>query len=432
MTGYRGEKTAVWRFLENGRLDTGFYSYTGTQGYTEIDMGGYNRGLDIAAGNNGEIYVTGTGYSGYAQMFLVKYKDNCAGCFASPTATATATIYTCVKAWQTVGTPGFSSSEAYNGQIKVYEGVPYVAYAPYTGGNLYDNYAEVRAFVGSNWVNLGDSHFFIGDRSFSMDVSNEAVYFAYLDYNDSYKLKVMKYESGVWTAVGAPLASAGSIYQMQMRVSNGVPYIVYNDSGLSYKLTVQKYNGLAWEYVGTPGFTNSAVVGFSMEVNNDRPYIAYIEWINGKASVMEFNGTYWSFLGAPAFTTGQAGIPEIMIANNVPYIAFADANSDYKVSVMVFNGVFWNYLGGPGFSSDSVDGTITLDSYNGALFIAYSVLGTESIIMRFDGIDWSIALDPIGVNGTYLSYCIYEGVHFIAFSDYANYQKETVMKYDCQ
>ncbi len=92
VAGMRNGVTAVWRFLENGRLDTGFYSYTGTQGYTEIDMGGYNRGLDIAAGNNGEIYVTGTGYSGYAQMFLVKYKDNCAGCFASPTATATKVI----------------------------------------------------------------------------------------------------------------------------------------------------------------------------------------------------------------------------------------------------------------------------------------------------------------------------------------------------
>jgi len=72
VAGTRSSVTAVWRFLANGQLDTGFYSYTGTQGYTEIDVGGYNLGLDIAAGASGEIYVTGTGYSGYARMFVVK------------------------------------------------------------------------------------------------------------------------------------------------------------------------------------------------------------------------------------------------------------------------------------------------------------------------------------------------------------------------
>ncbi len=96
----------------------------------------------------------------------------------------------------------------------------------------------------------------------------------------------------------------------------------------------------------------------------------------------------WNVLGAPGITSGAALNTSIAIDGaGVPYVAFLDGANSYKISVMKYNAstASWALLGPAAFSP------------GGANYISLAIDGT--------------------------------GVPYVAFEDYANNYKATVMKY---
>ncbi len=126
---------------------------------------------------------------------------------------------------------------------------------------------------------------------------------------------------------------------------------LYLDYGNSYKATVMKYNGSAWVLVGSAGFSAGRADYTNLVFAPDgTPYVAYADRGNGgKATVMKFSGSSWAAVGS-AFSTAGAMYTSLAFApDGTPYVAYSDSNSSYKATVMKYNGSAWATGGERGF-----------------------------------------------------------------------------------
>ncbi|MCW3070865.1 MAG: ancA 3 [Bacteroidetes bacterium] len=251
--------------------------------------------------------------------------------------------------------------------------------------------------------------------------------------------------SAQWSIVGAAgFSNPYPDYIYTAVAPTGEPYIVYRDNSVISAARVKKFNGSNWVDVGS-SISEGNVMGTTMAFDkNGTPYIAYTDWANNyKATVMKFDGTNWIAVGTAGFTPGAASFTSIAIDNNgIPYLAFRDqaGTNNYKASVMKFDGATWVYVGSPGFSAlgNGAQGagytSLAIDKHN-TLYIAYSDFsnGFKATVMKYDGTNWIY----VGAGGfsagqaNNTSIVIdSDGLPYVAYADRANSGKATVMKFD--
>ncbi len=329
--------------------------------------------------------------------------------------------------WKTVGIQGFSAGEIGKVTLRFYSGTPYVSFQDYANGYA----ATVMYYNGTSWVNLGSPGFTSSaayEPSFAID-SGGTPYIAY--YDDSNKASVMKFNGSVWEQVGAPAFSEGSITSPSIAIHNLTPYIAYGDDfyadtgDTDHKAVVKMFNGTSWVSVGTPGFSGSEASSTSMAFNSvGTPYVAFSDWAYanpfefGKATVMKFDGVNWIGEGFAGFTTGQVRYTELVIHSDQPYLAYRDAND--RATVVTYTGSTWDPVGSEGFSAGTID-LPSLTVAAGTPWISFKDNANSSrlTVMTFDGNSWSVHGEA-GISADWIDFssiAIDNGEPWVAFKD---------------
>jgi hypothetical protein len=180
-----------------------------------------------------------------------------------------------------------------------------------------------------------------------------------------------------------------------------------------------------WEYLGIPALSSGAASSLRLKVHNDTPYIAWTgDAINGgKANVMRFAGNTWETVGTPDFSQGKAGGIDLAIDNGSPIVVYRDYAYNEKASSMRYNGNEWIPVGNLGFSQTRInDPSFAIE--NGILYMAHS-----NILLRFDNNTWTNEND-CGLGGEHVSLAVKNGIPYIAFKDFENGDKISVLRYN--
>jgi hypothetical protein len=195
-----------------------------------------------------------------------------------------------------------------------------------------------------SWQDVGNPGFSSGLASninlvFS---SSGEPYVAYMDYGNSYKACVKKFDGTDWMNVGSPGFSAGiaEYLSLALNATNNQPYVAYSDGANSEKATVMTFDGTNWVDVGNAGFSPGTAGWLSIAFSQSGvPYVAYIDvYYTGKPIVMKFDGTNWVYVGSEGFSAGNAGSTSIAFnSSGQPNVAFQDSTNSYKTKVMYYN-----------------------------------------------------------------------------------------------
>jgi len=142
----------------------------------------------------------------------------------------------------------------------------------------------------------------------------------------------------------------------------------------------------------------------------------------------------WATVGSSNFANGGAGyIFSAVAPNGEPYVVYKE-NSIASGRVKKFNGSNWVDVGA-NFSTGEVSSTtMTFDKY-GMPCVAYTdwANGGKATVMKFDGNNW-VAIgnaDFTLSDATYISFVLdSNGIPYVAFRDFANAYRASVMKFD--
>ncbi len=345
--------------------------------------------------------------------------------------------------WQNVGNAGFSAGEAdfISFAFRSSDGQPYIAYVDY--GN--SRKATVMKFDGTDWVNVGSAGFSAGRiwyTSLAISPSGQP-YVAYMDSVNSSKATVMGFNGTSWVTIGNAGFSEGEAEYTSLAFSpSGQPYVAYEDyvpNSIS-RVSVMKFDGTNWGYVGNADFSAGSAIYISLTFSSSdgQPYVAYQDQSNlNKATVMKFNGTNWVNVGNAGFSAGEADWTSLALnSSGQPYVAYQDLANANKATVMKFNGTNWVYVGNPGFSTGIVSCTsLAFSPADGLPYVAYEDCGNlcKATLMRFDGTSWA----SVG-NAAFSAYSVYYtslafspvGQSYVAFQDWSIEGQATVMYYD--
>ncbi len=347
-----------------------------------------------------------------------------------------------VKAWTVIGDAGLTPVGAhFYLSLDVYRDTPYVAY----------DGATVIKFNGTSWEVVGSPGFSAGLAAYlSLAVYNGTPYLAYQDAYDygfgtkeflGNRATVMEWNGATWEVVGQPAFSPAAANYLSLAVYTGAPYVAFQNMGFNDGATLMKFDGTSWEGVGAPGFAGAATYT-SLAIYNGTPYVAFVDANNGiKTTVMRFNGGTWEAVGSPGFSAVAAYNTCLAIDNGTPYIAYVSypvADVTPTVTVMKFNGVSWEGVGAQGFVQTEQQ-ELSLQVYNGMPYVAIvePAIGLDinkTSVLRFDGSGWDYvgkqAFSPSGQKAGHVCISINDsGTPYIAFADYYNNYKITVMAY---
>jgi hypothetical protein len=344
--------------------------------------------------------------------------------------------------WMNVGNGGFSSGQAlYTSLAFSSSDQPYVAYAD--GGSSLK--ATVMRFDGTNWVNVGNAGFSSAEAeytSLAFSLSDQP-YVAFGDQGNSGKATVMMFDGSNWVNVGTAGFSAGMIESVSLAFNpSGQPYVAFGDQGNYGYATVMMFDGSNWVNIGNTGFSAGAVASVSLAFNpsDSQPYVAYEDFGNSqKATVMKFDGTNWVNEGTAGFSAGIAWYTSLAFSpiDNQPYVAFQDFGNN-GVSVMKYNGTNWANVGNANLLGGNANYTSLAFSPSGEPYVAYEDLSSfpegKATVINYNGVTWSTVgssgFSAGEVNYTSIAFSSTEYEPYVAYEDFVNSQKATVMKYD--
>jgi len=231
--------------------------------------------------------------------------------------------------WTRVGLAGFSDGAVNNARtISITtdkSGVPYVAYMD----TAHENKATVKKYnvTGNSWDTVGSEGFSATEASnitIAVD-GHDTQYVSYEDNNS--KAIVMKFDGTAWNLVDTS-ASPGFAEDVSMAIdSKDTPYVGFRDFEVNPpRASVVKYNAPSWDFVGKQGFPASFSPYPMIALDEkDILYIAFSDktetW---KASVMKFDGMNWNYLGASGFSKDTADETRIAVRNDKVYVLYMD------------------------------------------------------------------------------------------------------------
>ncbi len=247
--------------------------------------------------------------------------------------------------WVTVGSAGFSLGQSFqlNFAFNPSTNQPYVAYTDYgNSGSI-----TVMKFDDSQWVTVGSERFSsnsISGINFAFNPSTNQPHVAYIDSANSFKATVMKFDGSQWVTVGQAGFSSGTADSLRLAFNpiDMQPYLAYMmDYTNSYKATVMRFDGSQWVTVGSAGFSSNGVRNLNFAFNHatNQPYVIYkgLENIN-KVTIMKFDDSQWITVGSADYDAGSENATLVFNPiNNQPYLAYKDYANSSKATVMKFS-----------------------------------------------------------------------------------------------
>jgi type IX secretion system substrate protein len=451
--------------------------YNGSSWVT-VGNAGFSTGIaystSIAIDGSGTPYVAYGDYGNNFKATVMKYNGS---------------------SWVNVGNAGFSAGDASYPSLAIDgSGVPYVAYRD----NANSAKATVMKYVGSSWVSVGNVGFSAGQAdwiSLAIDGSGTS-YVAYKDYANSKNATVMKYNGSSWVNVGNAGFSAGQAKYTSLAIDgSGTPYVAYGDYGNSDKATVMKFcqssgtdtqtacDSFTWidgityttsnntaTYILTNAVGCDSLVTLDLTVNYSTTGIDTqtacdsFTWIDGITYTTRNNtATYiltnavgcdslltldltvnYSTTGTDTQTACDSltwidGITYTSSNNTATYTLTNAVGCDSIVTLYLTinysNNNQWLNVVNPGFSAGYASYTSLAFDNNGIPFVAYRDYGNskKATVMKFDGNSWVNVGNPGFSAGEVLYTSLAfdnDGIPFVAYRDYGNSKKATVMKFD--
>ncbi|PIN76920.1 hypothetical protein COV17_00385 [Candidatus Woesearchaeota archaeon CG10_big_fil_rev_8_21_14_0_10_36_11] len=246
-----------------------------------------------------EIYVAYADRSLDDQAFVKKYSGN---------------------SWINVGSqPIKEQSAAYLSLYVNEENNKPVPYISFQDGNEENScYGSVVRYKNNKWE-------FVGERSFTTEivydtqvaVNNNGIIY----YTD--RTSLWKYEDN-WQQVGR-----FNGVRTSMLVDDDIVYVAFEDNEQNNKATVMKYQNGVFEALGKAGFSETAIDFPSIFMYQHVPYIAFKEfgeYEQGKATVMRFVNGNWKTVGTRGFSPDIVNHVSLAIDNNKVYVAFKDGS----------------------------------------------------------------------------------------------------------
>ncbi|MFD0589358.1 S-layer homology domain-containing protein [Paenibacillus sp. GCM10027627] len=213
----------------------------------------------------------------------------------------------------------------------------------------------------------------------------------------------------------------------------GIPGLFASGNGKAYAAdTVQ-----VWQEIGNAGFSPSYVSSVTMSVYEGTPYVSFRDQ-NDKATVMRNDGTAWATVGSAGFSAGFANNLTMTMFDGIPYVAYSDGGNDYNTTVMKYTEAGptgWEAVGSPGFS-EGLAHYQSISIYDGTPYVAYKDWqnGGKATVMKYTGAGptgWE-SLGSAGFSAGLadnLSLQVDEGTPYVAFTDGDKSDRATVMKY---
>lgn len=338
--------------------------------------------------------------------------------------------------WMNVGNAGFSEGEVEFTDIAFDStGIPYIAFRDFSNSQK----ASVMKFDGTSWIYVGEPGISPGgalDVCLAMSPTGEP-HVSFTDLNTGRGM-VMKFSGNTWYCVGGYIYPYCAVNFSRMTFSpSGQLYFIYSDPGLDWKAVVKKLNasGTSWDNVGIEGFSAGAAQEICIACSPDnQPYVAFRdEGYSWKIVVMKFDGVSWVSVGSPGFSLLMAASISLAISlSGEPYVAFRDEGNSLLTSVKRFDETNWVDVGTPGTTFGSAYYPDLGFSPEGQLYFAYSV--GRANVKKFDGSEWVVVGTPdfseFNAYYTSLAFNPIDSLPYVAFRDYDNFDKATVMKFD--
>lgn len=206
----------------------------------------------------------------------------------------------------------------------------------------------VQKIVSGNWVSLGlagsgvitPGAGWVGRPSLAFFSTGGLL----IAYEESY-VHVKRYTGSSWVSLGSGSnsdVSSGVAAYADLKIdSNNDIYLAFQDEDNSSKTTVLNYTNSSWVVVGSAGFTSGTSTNQDLAFdNNDNPYISQIEGTSNKdVTVYKLNGTSWTDIGTGS-TSAYGNLnhnvgANIEISNGVLYLGLA--NDNQKATVMKYD-----------------------------------------------------------------------------------------------
>jgi hypothetical protein len=231
--------------------------------------------------------------------------------------------------WEPLGQNGIASSPSeFYQQIKIDNGIPYLAFGGYQ--------AMIKQYTASAWTGMVMSPSQAWYTRLAIDGTDK--YIVYSDISALGKATVGKISTTGVSAVGGNFGfTTGGVGFTDIAVDNGTPYISFQDSLNGRKVSVMEFNGTTWEYLGGAGISGGNVYQTRILVHNSEPYIGYFDESDGNIHVKKWNGTTWESVGN-AVSNGQIQLNDMIINDNHIFIAYRDGGAlGGKLTVKKFN-----------------------------------------------------------------------------------------------
>ena len=160
---------------------------------------------------------------------------------------------------------------------------------------------------------------------------NGVPYVCYADYMGGNAIHVVRFLNGEWAEVGQSIGSV--YYYMGIAINNSNnPYVAYCN-GNGHKLSAARFNGYSWENIGEDILT-STIEEMDACMVDDKFTVAALNTGQGNyLSVVQYDGE-WAAVGQSLCSEGIIDLPCVGNANGMVLVAFKDDDQEGKASCM--------------------------------------------------------------------------------------------------
>ncbi|MHA6534097.1 InlB B-repeat-containing protein [Paenibacillus sp. BAC0078] len=310
---------------------------------------------------------------------------------------ATVMKYSEGNGWTPVGNPDSLPPMGYNAALEIDQaGTPYIAFT-----NNFKVFVMKLDPADGNWKFVGSTIYSSSSPSdIELKMDNGVLFLAYQYNFNGYKTVVMRYtESTNWQKLGDGNFNNNGNYLSSFAVYDGQPYLAFGDKTQSYKATVVTYSELnGWKPVGKEGFSPAGAFFTSLAFDGEgTPFIAFRDGASAKATVMKYgNDGVWQFVGNAGFSEGLINKTSLAIDHGTPYIAYQDSVYGQKMTVMKLSEAYTVSYDGNGASSGSVPVDSNLYDNQASVPVAGNTGNLEKPGYAFAG--WNTSADGSGTD----------------------------------
>ena len=316
---------------------------------------------------------------------------------------------TVTEAWQPFKEGFFSISPLFGGyDLAMDNGKMYAVY-----GSFYnDSKVELIEYNGTAWalMSLEGIRTAPSVKQFEIKTYQGELYLMIVsDHNpgtvDQDALDVYKYAGSAWTTIGGGTIEtnayqATSYFQVDetgiyVSLSDGSYSNIFNgSSGQDTNTSVYQLVNDQWQVVTGDGYIQDEVYATpTVLMSKGEVYTVPYSWGGSDLNVSYYNSgtTTWDDLpsysnGEPIHTKGFAMI------DGKPVILISTAHGDSNLTVITYDGSSWSTLGSAKFAEANTGYAITMSYVADTLYVAYSSLDYELVVMRLVNGIW----EPLG------------------------------------